>query len=170
MPDIVDELLESFRASSQKLEELSDGLEGLQNAQKLVEKLSLNLGDAAQTLQGTAISHGDFITSARATNEQLGEVINVLKRLDTKSISSTLSEIVKGLKENKDKLTDIASSLADMENKAAAADAKLDRLFKQVEEGANAAKLRHKTTTFLIIIAVAASCMLIANLFGLLTV
>jgi chromosome segregation ATPase len=191
MSDIVEELLESFRASAQRLEELSDGLEELQNAQKLVENLSSNLGEAAQALQGTSTSHDNFIKSARTTNEQLGEVINVLKGLDTKSINSTLSKIVNGLNENKGKLTDLASSLTDAENKATAAGSKLDQISKQLEavvaansslstqladahaaiirradEAGAAASGRHKTTMFLVLIVAAASGVLIANLFG----
>lgn len=195
MSDIVEELLESFRASAQRLEELSDGLEELQNAQKLVENLSSNLGEAAQALQGTSTSHDNFIKSARTTNEQLGEVINVLKGLDTKSINSTLSKIVNGLNENTGKLTDLASSLTDAENKATAAGSKLDQITKQLEavvaansslsaqladahtaiirradEAGAAASGRHKTTMFLVLIVAAASGVLIANLFGLLQV
>lgn len=191
MSDIVEELLESFRASAQRLEELSDGLEELQNAQKLVENLSSNLGEAAQALQGTSTSHDNFIKSARTTNEQLGEVINVLKGLDTKSINSTLSKIVNGLNENKGKLTDLASSLTDAENKATAAGSKLDQISKQLEavvaansslstqladahaaiirradEAGAAASGRHKTTMFLVLIVAAAFGVLIANLFG----
>lgn len=193
MSDIVEELLESFRASSQRLEGLSDGLEELQNAQELFEKRSSNLGEAAQALQGTATSHDNFIKSARATNEQLGEVINVLKGLDTKSINSTLSEILNGLNDNKGKLADLASSLIDAENKATAADAKLDQISKQLEaivaantslstqladaqkaitsradEAAAAASGRHKTNMFFVLIVAAACGVLIAKLLGLL--
>lgn len=195
MSDIVEELLESFRASAQRLEELSNGLEELQNAQNLVEQLSSNLGEAAHALQGTSTAHENFIKSARSTNEQLGEVISVLKGLDTKSINLTLSKIVNSLNENKGKLTDLASLLTDAENKAAAADAKLDQIAKQLEavvaanaslstqladahkaiirrtdEAGAAASGRHKTTMFLLLIVVAASGVLIANLFGLLPV
>jgi hypothetical protein len=195
MSNIVEELLESFRASSQRLVGLSEGLEELQNAQKLVEKLSANLGEAAQALQGTATSHDNFIKSARATNEQLGEVINVLNGLDTKTINSTLSKIVNGLDENKGKLSELASSLTHAENKANAADAKLDLISKQLEAvvSANtslsmqladaqkeitsrvdkadaAANGRHKTSMFFVLIVATASGVLIANLFGLLPV
>lgn len=195
MSDIVEELLESFRASSQKLDGLSEGLEELQNAQKLVEELSSNLGEAAQALQGNTTLHDNFIKSARATNDQLGEVINMLKGLDAKSINSTLSGIMKGLNENKVKLTDVASSLTDAENKATATDAKLDQISKQLEkvvaantslstqladaqkaitrvadEAAVAASGRHKTTLLFMLTVVVASGVLIANLFGLLPI
>lgn len=195
MSDIVKELLGSFHASSQRLEELSESLDELQNAQKLVEKLSTNLGEAAQALQGNATLHDNFINSARTTNEQLGEVINILKGLDTTAINSTLSEVVDGIKENKGNLTTLASSLSDAENKASVADAKLDQISKQLEavvaantslstqladvqkafvsradEAATSASARHKTVIFFLLTAAAASGLMIAKLFGLLPI
>lgn len=195
MSDIVEELLESFRASSQMLEGLSEGLAELQNTQKLVEKLSSNLGEAAQALQGNATLHDNFIKSARATNDQLGEVINVLKGLDANSINATLSEIMKGLNENKVKLTDLESSQTEAENKAAATDVKLDQTSKQLEavvaantslskqlgdvqkaiasqanEAALSASRRHRTTVVFMLIVASALGVLIANLFGLLPI
>ena len=93
MSNIIDELLESFRSSGQKLEELSEELVELQSAQKLVESLSSSLGDAVNSLNVNAISHNEFVKSAQATNNQLGEVINVLKDLDTKSITPRFQEL-----------------------------------------------------------------------------
>lgn len=120
-------------------------------------------------------------------------MINVLKGLDTKSINSTLSEILNGLNDNKGKLADLASSLIDAENKATAADAKLDQISKQLEavvaantslstqladaqkaitsradEAAAAASGRHKTNMFFVLIVAAACGVLIAKLLGLL--
>ena len=195
MSNIIDELLESFRSSGQKLEELSEELVELQSAQKLVESLSSNLGDAVNSLNVNAISHNEFVKSAQATNNQLGEVINVLKDLDTKSINSSLSKIVKSLDTNQIKLSDIASALSDAEYKADAAQTKLDQLSGQVEAlvaangslskqlsdaqkaiidradaAAEVANGRHQSIIFLLLIAAAASGILVANLFKLLPI
>jgi exonuclease VII small subunit len=195
MSNIIDELLESFRSSGQKLEELSEELVELQSAQKLVESLSSSLGDAVNSLNVNAISHNEFVKSAQATNNQLGEVINVLKDLDTKSINSSLSRIVKSLDSNKIKLSDIASALSDAEYKADAAQTKLDQLSGHVETlvaangslskqlrdaqkaiiqradaAAEVANGRHQSIIFLLLIAAASSGILVANLFKLLPI
>ena len=195
MSDIIEELLESFCSSSQKLEELSEGFEALQNSQKLVEQLSSNLGEAAHALHDTATSHGEFIKSAQATNGQLGEIIKVLKDLDTKSINALLSDILNGIKENKGKLTNVSTALNEAEKKAGAADAKLDQTSKQLEavvaanaclakqladtqkaitnradEATASAGERHKVIMFFLLISVAASGALVANLFNLLPI
>jgi chromosome segregation ATPase len=195
MSNIIDELLESFRSSGQKLEELSQGLEELQSAQKLVESLSSNLGEAVKSLNVNAISHNEFVKSAQATNNQLGEVIEVLKDLDTKSINDSLSTIVKSLDENKIKLADIGSSLSNAEHKADEAQTKLDQLSEQLDTLVNAngsiskqlkdaqkaindradaaaevANGRHQSIIFLLLIAAAASGILVANLFKLLPI
>lgn len=172
---------------------LSKGLKKLQNAQKLIEQLSSNLGEAAQSLSGTATSHSDFIKSAQATTTQLGEVIKVLKDLDTKSINASLSEIGKDLEQNTDKLTNVATALSRTEKKATDSEAKLDLFSKKLEkiivenatlskkladaqkaiissadEAALTAGGRHKAVMFLLLISAAASVILVTTIFRLL--
>ena len=117
MSDIIEELMETFRSSSEKLEGLTESFDDLQKAQLLVEQLSTNLGDAAQSLQETAKAHNDFIQSASVTNVQLGEVVSVLKDLDTKSINASLSKIGKGIENNDNALSKITVTLTNTKNK-----------------------------------------------------
>jgi chromosome segregation ATPase len=193
MSDIIEELLESFRNSSQKLEGLSEGLEELQKAQTLVENLSSNLSEAATALKGTATSHDNFITSAQTTNAQLGEVITVLEGLDTKSINATLAQIVRRLKQNEGMLDNLATTIAEAEAKASATDTKLDHITRQLEaviaantslseqlskaqkaiidltdEAASTASGRYKQIMFAVVLILSASGGLVANLFGML--
>lgn len=193
MSNIMDELLESFRESSQRLEGLSKGLGELQNAQNLVEKLSSNLNEAAQGLEGTAISHANFIKSAQLTNDQLGQVVRSLNNLDTTSINSTLSEIVTGLDGNKEKLTNLATSLTKARTNSNAMDAKINQISQRLDEvvlsntslssqladslknitsradeASTVASKRHKNLISIVLIAFAISGVVLANLLDLL--
>jgi hypothetical protein len=133
MSDIIEELLGSFQSSSEKLTKLSEGLEILQNGQILVEKLSSNLGAAAQSLDGTARSHQKFIENAILTNGQLAEVIDVLKSLDTESINVSLAEIVSGINDNKSKIIELSNALIASNEKAADTQSQLDNIYDQVQ-------------------------------------
>lgn len=193
MPDIIEELLESFKNSSQQLEGLSEGLEELQKAQALVEDLSSNLSDAASALKGTATSHDNFIKSAQVTNSQLGEIISVLNGLDTTSINTSLGQIKMSLSKSEETLANLLKSFSDAEAKASATDKKLDSITSQLEaisaantslsakvdeaqkfitdranEATNSLIGRQKQLMIVVILILAASSVLVGNLFGVL--
>jgi cell division protein FtsB len=179
MSDIIEELLAAFRSSSQQLEELTTGLEELQDAQKLVETLSKNLGEAASSLNSTATAHGTFIKSAKDTDDRLGQVVSVLQGLDTQAINKTLAEISKDLNQNKGELVSLVELLNDSQAKVVQTEAHIVQMKKEIEsivtsntslseqvannqkyllrrsdEAAALARSRHKQSIFLILIAI----------------
>ena len=191
MSDIIEELLESFRSSSNQLEGLSEGLEELQKAQVLVQNLSSNLNEAATALRGTATSHDNFIKSAQTTNSELGEIIQILKGLDTKTINTTLAQIMTSLNNTEGMLTKLENSLTNVDSKASAADQKLGQITSHLDAviAANASLSkelsevqktiidrtdgalatvsgRQKQIMLAVLLSLAASGALVANLFG----
>lgn len=195
MSDIIEELLETFRSSSQRLEGLVNGLEDLQDAQKQVEALSSNLGEAANSLSSTAAAHQTFIQSAQETDVQLGQVISVLQGLDTQAINKTLTKISSDLTEHKSAISNVVEALQDVQAKSAETDTNIIQikqeleavvnrqkslselvsdnqkyLLRRTDEAAASAASRHKQSVFLILLAIGCTAIIVLNSLGIISI
>lgn len=195
MSDIIEELLETFRSSSQRLEGLVNGLEDLQDAQKKVEALSSNLGEAATSLSSTSAAHQTFIQSAQETDAQLGQVISVLQGLDTQAINKTLTKISSDLTEHKSAISNVVEVLQDVQAKSAEIDTNIiqikqeletvvnrhkslseqsadnqEHLLRRTDEAAALATSRHKQSIFLILLAIGCTAVIVLNSLGIISV
>ncbi len=130
MSALIEELLASFRSSSQKLKELGDELNKLQDAKNSMTQLSSNLNSTIRSFDVMTNSHRDFLVTAQITNSELGKVIEILQNLDTKSINLLLTRISNDIEKSEEQLSKVVNTVYKIENN-------LDIRFEKLSEQQN---------------------------------